>query len=320
MKIEKAGKLHAIKIFFDKNDNVVTKVAVEFKNGIFVYKLQLNDYRVGFIVDLINNYDIGISEDSVLFDYIDLENVVRLHCSVFRSEYILPEFIASFENSRKNIILSLFKGIEAISLYSDSFELENGFAPFTKGDFSDEVETEKQELHSMIEKQEISLEENMVVCYNDDWSNEGYYGPQNEGGFSRLDNMFRNSGFEDYDYTLFDTEEINNCKWDENTSIFLKGSPWGDLEAIEIETCLKKIKWLKNISLNTLFSSGLQHDIKNLCEVSYNTHEQKLNQFACSSLYLMSVEEILNHMQEFEDFLQARYENIKRTSREVNSV
>ena len=323
--IKKAGKLKAIKMFIDKSGHIITKISVEFMNGTFSYQLKLSDYKNKFLFDFIQNYNLGVCLNDVSFYYIDNENLIGFKCSVFRYNYILPELIISFEKNRKDTILNLFSGMEMIPLIdnhiSNDFISENAPNSFINEDIFDEYKEEMIEVCSNIKNQEISLSENIVVLYNNDWSNEGYYGPQNVGGFSRLDDLFRNSGFEDYDYSLFDLEdEEYNCKWDENTVISLLG-PGSELaEVLVIETNLKNIKWFESIAETEIFHSGIQYDIRSLCNTSYETHEEQIQKSEYSHLYLMPAEEILTQMEELEDFYQVRMDTMRKCSREIKGA
>ena len=118
-------------------------------------------------------------------------------------------------------------------------------------------------------------------------------------------------------YGVVDLEdEEYHCKWDENTVISLLG-PGSELV---IETNLKNIKWFESIVETENFHSGIQYDIRSLCNTSYETHEEQIQKSEYSHLYLMLAEEILTQMEELEDFYRVRMDTMKKCSREIKGA
>lgn len=332
MIIEKTGKLMGIRILINEQGFIKITLLVEFLNGIFMYNLKNSDFRKGFLINFLNDYDIGYSSLQLSFTYMDKQNKIALRSFVFENNnFILGDVIKNFPEDKKELILNLLdedaisEKIDTNNFYTSKNMLNitgncsfNGFiiAPEEYCDKTKDVSF--YEVSNSVLKENIKLEANTIISYSNLWNNEGWNGPQNFGGIERISEDFINSGMMSYDFSNSYLEsDAGIIIWDENTAVIIESS---DEYGIYISTNLKNISYFLGISESDFIQSGIKEDFLYLSNVKYKTHQEYLDEYEYATLCLMSIEEVREHFNGYQEFMASRRNAILNTATTIKGA
>lgn len=248
--VKKNGELIGVSI--DVKEGIECKVYMRFTNGIFEREILDTEDPKSVLASLVEENDLAITNARVVFSYCDYNKKIAFKTAMFDmgdKNRVLPSVEKIMDEKAYQMVSSMFEGVKPnVNVVNIGFTFDGSMnslsitGTYVADENIKEIDTRQykntldygtpfdlkmEDFIDFVKKTtEVNSDIGTIILYSGDWDNEDWNGPNGGGGFVRIGEDNKDTGYMDYDYDVESIRKTNDdadSEWDQNALVLLSG-------------------------------------------------------------------------------------------------